>query len=590
MQQHGIQPTPVAFGILQQACWRHFDAAVEIRQLLRLMELMQIRPEIVNYNALIRAHGDAGELTMALQVANRMREAGIPWDQFTYQYLLNAVVSAEQIQVGVRLLTGMRQDGVRPRAKHYIAVFVGLAQAGFYEDAVRVFERLAAMGAHQAGLFAYNVMMGIHCRRGDMESALQTFKRISEAGMQPNTMSFRILLEGYVVSGDWLSALDMQAPLMEHKDRLRRMSTDVSVTQPAREAAARELQNKRNWTKAYYLLIDAALWNDEWVRAVDLVRDLVEQGLPAHPKRHARLVSDLQFYSSGSEPLAGVKADVLYLQLQETEAEDPLQRRQTDWLARVPNMPAVPSEMTEVADPTMLATSTQKVPLHVLAASFAPQWIDANSSITLDAVPELCKMMLGKDEVGVQLDLAGAFGLIHAYYHTTLHRRPVVSREITAREQILGRAGPETVESLQELFASEGWPGKAPHGYLFMRPSTLLVFKVLEVASCIIHSAKAGRVPCLSRPASANLDALLVLLGLAASYPGSVLLLKSEDLENREALSSECKVRKYQTLAATLFSILSAMPAAALVNARCWCCTSVRFVRLLVELLRNGSL
>ncbi|CAE7536298.1 unnamed protein product, partial [Symbiodinium necroappetens] len=541
MQQHGIQPTVVSFGILQQACWGHPDAAIEIRQLLRLMEVMEVTPDTINYNALIKAYSDTGQLTMALQVANRMREAGIIWDRFTYQYLLGAMVGSEQAELAVRLLTGMRSDGVRPRAKHYIAVFVGLAQAGFYEDSVRVFQRLVSMGPQYASLYAYNVMMGIQCRRGDMETALQTFESIREAGMEPNAMSFRILLEGYVVAGDWISALDVQAPFQEFRDRLRRISTDASVTQAGREAARQELKNKRHWTKAYYLLIDAALWKDEWVRAVSLVKDLVDQGLPAHPVRHARLVRDLKFYYAGSEQDAGVgvDADVVFLRVPDSEGSSPAsaeEKPRKDWITRVPNIP----RPVESLEPPMTSTSEQ-IPLHVLAASFAPQWIYSGStSFNLDSIPDLCKRMLGRleGEDAFAVDPKAAYSLIYAYYHTTLHRRPVVSRQIPAREEILARAEPETIESLQELFDSKGWPGRAPHGYLFMRP------------------------------ASANLDALLVLLGLAASHPESVLLLRSEDSQNRRFLADECKTRRYRALAVTLSSTLAAMPAAALVNTR----------------------
>ena len=478
MQQQRIRPSHVTFGILQQACWGHADAATEIRQLLRLMEVMEVTPERLNYNALIRAYSESGQLTMALQVANRMREAGISWDQFTYQYILAALVVEEQLQTAVRLLTGMRGDGVRPRAKHYMAVFVGLAQAGYYEDAVRVFQRLASIGPTFAGLFAYNVMMGIQCRRGDMAAALQMFEKIKEVGMEPNTMSFRILMEGYVVAGDWMSALDMQTPVMEYRDRLRKMCGDTSATESARAAAAAELQKSRHWMKVYYLLIDAALWNDEWIRAVDLVRDLVEQGLPAHPVRHARLVKDLAFYSSGSDHLVGVNADVIFLQLPGSPDDDPAQQRRAEWMARVPNMPKPePSLSRDVG--IIAQPSTEKLPLHAFAASFAPQWIDAHSNLTLDSIPDLCYKMLGRDRTAVQIDPTDAWAVIYAYYHTTLHRRSVVAKDVPAREQILGRAGPETIQSLQDLFDSQGWPGRAPHGYLFMRSLASGVLVVL---------------------------------------------------------------------------------------------------------------
>eukprot|EP00434_Breviolum_minutum_P020963 symbB.v1.2.018493.t1/scaffold1477.1/size133841/7 len=122
MQQHAGQPNQVVFAILQQACWGHLDATSEVRQILRLMEDMQVQPGTVNYNALIKTHSDSGQFTNALSVANRLREAGVAWDDFTYRYLLLAAVGAGQVELGVRLLSQMRSDGVRPSSKQYITV------------------------------------------------------------------------------------------------------------------------------------------------------------------------------------------------------------------------------------------------------------------------------------------------------------------------------------------------------------------------------------------------------------------------------------------------------------------------------------
>lgn len=158
MQQHAVLPSATVFSVLQQACWGHLDATGEVRQILRLMEDMNVQPETSNYNALIRTYGDAGLFTNALQVANRLREAGVPWNEFTYTYLIFAAVNAGQVELAVRLLSQMRSDGVRPTSKQYISVFLGLAQAGYYEDAKRVFKRLVKLGS--CGTQAFNVMIG----------------------------------------------------------------------------------------------------------------------------------------------------------------------------------------------------------------------------------------------------------------------------------------------------------------------------------------------------------------------------------------------------------------------------------------------
>eukprot|EP00434_Breviolum_minutum_P019663 symbB.v1.2.017344.t1/scaffold1353.1/size123746/6 len=85
-------------------------------------------------------------MTLALQVANRMREAGVSWNKNTYLNLIKAVSASGQVELALRLLTRMRSDGVRPGAAHYTCAFIGLAREGYYEDASRVFQRLVELG------------------------------------------------------------------------------------------------------------------------------------------------------------------------------------------------------------------------------------------------------------------------------------------------------------------------------------------------------------------------------------------------------------------------------------------------------------
>lgn len=57
-------------------------------------------------------------------------------------------------------------------SQHGAQVFLGLAQNGYYEDAMRVFQRLRSMGI--CSTYAFNVMIGIQCRRRDMEAAMES--------------------------------------------------------------------------------------------------------------------------------------------------------------------------------------------------------------------------------------------------------------------------------------------------------------------------------------------------------------------------------------------------------------------------------
>lgn len=59
---------------------------------------------------------------------------------------------------------------------------------------------------------------------------------------------------------------------------------------------------------------------------------------------------------------------------------------------------------------------------------------------------------------------------MHSYYHCTLHRRAVVPVDLPDGQLLRVRAGPETLQSLRELFDRHGWPNAAnAPSYAFLR-------------------------------------------------------------------------------------------------------------------------
>ncbi|CAE7676975.1 Rf1, partial [Symbiodinium sp. CCMP2456] len=291
MRQHGVRPSAVTFCILQQCCFARMDPSADVRQLLRIMEQIGVPPETSNYNELIKCYGLQGQMTLALGVANRMREAGIAWDSFTYFALIRSVCAAGQVELAMKLLTRMRQDGIRPGAPHYTCTFIGLAAADYYEDATRVFQRLVDVGGARSQ-FPYNMMMAIHSRRGDMEAAEEVLEEMTEAGWPADVTTYQILVQGYVAACDWPAALALEEKVADLRRGLVRIREDAGVTQAAQEAANGQLQQKRVWTKVYHLLVDAAVYNAEWPRAVQIIEELVGYGLPVNYAKHARLLED----------------------------------------------------------------------------------------------------------------------------------------------------------------------------------------------------------------------------------------------------------------------------------------------------------
>ncbi|CAK9027948.1 Pentatricopeptide repeat-containing protein At5g39710 (Protein EMBRYO DEFECTIVE 2745) [Durusdinium trenchii] len=494
------------------------------------MEDMKVSPTTTNYNALIRTYS----------------EAAVPWDEFTYHYLLAAAVAAGQVKLAVELLSGMRKDGVRPQARHYITVFLGLAQNGYYEDAMRVFQRLRSMGI--CSTYAFNVMIGIQCRRRDMEAAMESMDTMKEAGAAPDVMSFRLLLEGYAYKGDLDSVLQLQAAVTSHRENLQRVVRDYTATEAAREAATVELERQHQWRKVYDRLIDAALWNGEWSRGVGLLKDLVDLGIPVDVTKHRRLLQDMKEFFSGKDGALGIAAEVIR---DDGESSLPAMARMDEDSNREDKATAatvaIPNRFRYQTSVEVSRVSSVQIPLHAFAASFSPHWLDGEARSQVSV--EMCMRML-REESSESFDAASAYDVMHSYYHCTLHRRAVVPVDLPDGQLLRVRAGPETLQSLRELFDRHGWPNAAnAPSYAFLRPS------------------------------ACSLDAFLVLLALAALFP-RVLLLRDAPISASASpgapgasapspsLSKQSLQRWSRAVAVTISATLKAFPVALLVGSR----------------------
>eukprot|EP00930_Biecheleria_cincta_P031911 TRINITY_DN22127_c0_g2_i1.p1 TRINITY_DN22127_c0_g2~~TRINITY_DN22127_c0_g2_i1.p1 ORF type:complete len:1112 (-),score=193.73 TRINITY_DN22127_c0_g2_i1:53-3322(-) len=559
MGLRGIRPSAFTFQILQHMCRLNIDSVREVRQLLRLMEQFGVEAETSNYNALIDSYGRSGQFAAALQVANRMREAGIPWDQWTYLALINAVIASDQVELALRLLAKMRRDGVRPTDRHYTNTFVGLARAGFYEDASRVFRRLASMKG-LASQFAYNMMLGIHGQRGDMQCALDTFESMrEEGGFEPDVMSYRLLIEGYRDQTDWESILSLQAPVEALRARLRNVANDSASTPAARAAAQDELEQTRSWTKIYYILIDAAVFASQWMRAVQLLEELVENGLIPDATKHSRLLQDCKPSVRFASQANRVEADPDWENM--TEDEKVKYRAREKWSKAVPNVQvgvvAAPRGWKSDAGGSrtlavMGPQTGESLPRHVFSVGFHPGWMNGGSG--QDSVRLSPTELWGRwrarlqsnftpveDEDGAaRAEQEAAYQVVYSFHHATVRQRSLASVTLATGKKLIGRVAPEQPETLRVLFDASGWPGS--------RNAPVYVFMT---------------------PASAGLDALLALLAASAAHPEEVLLLRPwKDPGGITALAEECRERKNRPLAFSLAALLRSLPAAVLVNSK----------------------
>ncbi|KAK1312472.1 Pentatricopeptide repeat-containing protein [Acorus calamus] len=114
-----------------------FAVSGQTEKAMDLFEQME-GPDVVTYNTVLAALGEAGWVEEMLAVFARM-EGGPGPDIVTYNTVINGLRKAGRADLFGRLVGEMRERGIELELRTYTAVIDGLGRAGRVEEALRVF-------------------------------------------------------------------------------------------------------------------------------------------------------------------------------------------------------------------------------------------------------------------------------------------------------------------------------------------------------------------------------------------------------------------------------------------------------------------
>jgi len=177
MQERGVEPTQITFGILLDACVSQgdlesaagifqdmiargcpmntvlyttlikglaragrVDKAMEVYTHMR--EQSTVRPDTIMFSVLIKANCDAGRMECALRLSESMLELGYQPDEIVFNNLLVGCSRDANLALGRKLLGEMRRLGVQP-SHATVSILIKLyAKCRVLDDAQRLLERM----------------------------------------------------------------------------------------------------------------------------------------------------------------------------------------------------------------------------------------------------------------------------------------------------------------------------------------------------------------------------------------------------------------------------------------------------------------
>ncbi|KAH8365803.1 hypothetical protein KR093_004600 [Drosophila rubida] len=153
MRQRGLKVTGGTYTSLFNACANapsHVDGLAKAQQLRDTMVEKGYEPNVMNYNAMIKAYGRCGDVQTAFMLADEMIERQLPVTASSFNFLLQACASDAQLGFRYALLTWHKMQKLRvaPDCYTFNAMLRCVRDCGFgeLESMHQVLEAIGASG------------------------------------------------------------------------------------------------------------------------------------------------------------------------------------------------------------------------------------------------------------------------------------------------------------------------------------------------------------------------------------------------------------------------------------------------------------
>ncbi|KAH9614349.1 hypothetical protein KSS87_021935, partial [Heliosperma pusillum] len=162
----------------------------------------QIPPSRTTYNNLINACGSSGNWREALKICKHMTDNGIGPDLVTHNIILCAYKTGAEYSKALSYFELMEGTKIRPNTTTLNIRIYCLVKLGRYEEAVDVFNSMRHKKSEcRPDVVTHTSIMHMYSVRGEIENCKAVFDTMLAEGLTPNIVAYNALLGAYASLG-----------------------------------------------------------------------------------------------------------------------------------------------------------------------------------------------------------------------------------------------------------------------------------------------------------------------------------------------------------------------------------------------------
>ncbi|KAF4383554.1 hypothetical protein F8388_014054 [Cannabis sativa] len=183
-----------------------------------------VTPDVITYNTLLNGLCKAARNEDVMETFRAMLEKECTPNIVTYNILVESLCKARKISEAMDLLDEIQDKGLAPDIVYFGTLINGLCDNRDLDGAYKLFRRAEQEFKVSHTTSSYNIMINAFCEKLKVGMAQKLFSEMGEKGTNPDSYTYRVMINGFLRVGNTDSGYDFLIEKIE-KGFLPRLTT-----------------------------------------------------------------------------------------------------------------------------------------------------------------------------------------------------------------------------------------------------------------------------------------------------------------------------------------------------------------------------
>lgn len=179
------------------------DTAIEV---VDRMSSHGVNPDVVTYNSLLNGLCKASKYNEAIETFKSVLEKGCAPNIITYNILLESLCKVKRLKEALDLIVEVESKGLKPDDVTFGTLLNGFCENGDLDGAYNFFKEVEKNYKFSHTAAMYNIMITWFSKKLILIMAEKLFHEMGEKGFQPDTYTYRAMIDGFLKAGNVDSA------------------------------------------------------------------------------------------------------------------------------------------------------------------------------------------------------------------------------------------------------------------------------------------------------------------------------------------------------------------------------------------------